>query len=115
MRYLLLSLPFFLLACQQKDQAPISREKMEQLVLDLHMAEVYSSVGRDSLHSVSVKKMDSLAVYYKDVLHHHNITQEQYIAIVDWYKINPEELDSVYARVIPRMSELEAKYTNGSK
>jgi hypothetical protein len=112
MRYLFWAVPFLLLSCQQKEQPPISKEKMVDLVMDLHLAEVYSSIARDSVYSVSAKKMDSLAGYYKDVLHHHNISQDQYAAIVNWYKINPQELDSVYAKVIPRLSELEARYSN---
>lgn len=115
MKYSFWVLPFLLLSCHQKEQPPISREKMADVVLDLHLAEVYSSIARDSAYSVSAKKMDSLAVYYKDVLHHHNISEEQYTAIVNWYKINPQELDSVYAKVIPRLSELEAKYSGDKK
>ncbi|RYD55831.1 MAG: DUF4296 domain-containing protein [Sphingobacteriales bacterium] len=112
MRNLLLALPFLLLACQQRqEESPMPKDKMEQLVVDLHMAEVYSSIGRDSTYSVSAKKMDSLAVYYNDVLRHHNITQDQFNEIVNWYKVNPQELDSVYAKVIPRLTEMEAKYS----
>lgn len=116
MRYLLLILPLLLLACEQKsEKPPVTQETMERLVMDLHMAEVYSSIHKDSIYTVSIKNMDSLAAYQKDILHHYNITQEQFADIISWYKVNPQELDSIYAKVIPLMSELETKYSAENK
>lgn len=94
-----------------KEKPPIADDKMEQLLIDLQMAEVYSSITRDSVNNVTTKNMDTLAAYHKDILKHHNLTQEQFHTIVTWYKDHSEKLDSIYTRVLPRMTELESRYT----
>ncbi len=114
MRYLsvLLFCSILVFSCDSaKEEPPIAPKKMEQLVMDLHMAEVYSSITRDSTHNVTAKNVDSLAVYHKEILAHHNLSIEQFNVVISWYKDHAEELDSVYAHIMPRMSEIEARYT----
>lgn len=114
MKYLLLALPFALLSCHlslsPKEDPPIEPKKMEQILLDLHMAEVYSSLTHDSVQLVSVKNMDSLAAYHTDILAHHNISQQEFGDVVQWYREHAPQLDSLYARILPRLSEMEMRY-----
>ncbi|HRO42769.1 MAG TPA: DUF4296 domain-containing protein [Flavipsychrobacter sp.] len=105
------SLFILLFSCRQKETAHIAPQQMQQILFDIHLAESYST----ALHSDSTKRnternLDSLAVFYRSVFQHHNITQQQFEESLDWYKQNPEDLDSIYARLIPEMGKLEAKY-----
>ncbi|OSZ81803.1 hypothetical protein CAP35_00610 [Chitinophagaceae bacterium IBVUCB1] len=88
----------------------IQPDNMKLILSDLHIAEVYSSMVNDSLYQVRDKNKDSLAVYYKTVLTHHNITKEQLVQSIKWYKMHPAELDSVYADMITDFSKLESEY-----
>lgn len=94
-----------------KEKPPIADDKMEQLLIDLQMAEVYSSITRDSVNNVTTKNIDTLAAYHRDILKHHNLTLDQFHNIVAWYKDHSEKLDSVYARALPRMTALESRYS----
>ena len=84
---------------------------MEEVLLDIHLAEAYSTfVPKDTAVRVTEKNMDSLAVYYSRIFDSHNITREQFVSSMKWYKEHPQELDSVYTRMIPHISEMEGKY-----
>ncbi len=88
----------------------IPADSMQIILSDLHIAEVYSTMVNDSLHQVRDKNKDSLAVYYKSILEHHKVTPEQLTESIKWYKMNPEELDSVYADMITHFSKLESEH-----
>lgn len=115
--YLFLLLLVMLASCnsldrkRQKEEPPIPISKMEDIVMDLHLAEVYSSITRDSNHMVTIKNIDSLALYHRDVIAHHNLTLDQFNDITEWFKYHPVELDTVYSRIVPRMVEMEARLT----
>lgn len=94
---------------RQKEEPPIPISKMEDIVIDLHLAEVYSSITRDSNHMVTIKNIDSLALYHRDVIAHHNLSLDQLNDITEWFKYHPEQLDTVYNRIIPRITEMEAR------
>ena len=113
MRVSYLLLPIVLLfSCKtmMKDKPPVPAGKMEAIFLDLHIAEAYSSMLDDSLHQSRNKNLDSLAVYYTDVFSHHDITKEQFLEGVNWYKKHPEEMDSFYRGVITEAGKLESIY-----
>jgi hypothetical protein len=50
-----------------------------------------------------------LSVYYQEIFAHHNITQEQFIESLAWYKNHPEELDTLYNNLIPKVAGWLAK------
>lgn len=58
----------------------------------------------DSLHRVMPKNQDSLARYYKQVFASHNITQEEFETAINWYKSNPEQLDTVYKNIVANLT-----------
>lgn len=110
MRHILLcvSLILPLAACQQiMQEEHLPRATMQNVLMDLHLAEVYSTLaGRDSLHTGGAKNLDSLAVYYNEVFAHHKINKDEFVKSISWYRSHPDELDSAYARMIPAMEKI---------
>lgn len=96
---------FFVLlsvACRHRlgnDHLP--QQEMQKILLDINLAEVYSINIKDSVHRSSIKNTDSLSVFYKTIFDHYKITPEQFNNSLEWYKSHPEELDSVYDKMIP--------------
>ncbi len=88
---------FFAPGCKEQGGSHLPRKVMKEVLLDISLAEGYSIMVKDSLHPAGSKNYDSLAVFYKDIFAHHNITQQQFEESLDWYKENTSELDSVYA------------------
>lgn len=91
-----------------KSEEHLSREKMIDLLTDIHIAEVYSSMAGDSLHRVLTKNIDSVAVYYKSILNHHNLSLEEFRNSLDWYSHNPAEMDSVYIGIQNKLITMES-------
>jgi hypothetical protein len=116
MKYLLLLHAVLLItACKQNNTALTSGhlppKKMEQILYDMQLADVYSSsVVVDSVHRFGNRNMDSLAIYYNEILKHHGTTYEAFNESIAWYKENPVELDSVYTRVLNKISIEGTKY-----
>jgi hypothetical protein len=83
----------------------IPAAKMEKILYDMQLADVYSqSVRDDSSHNYGQKNKDSLARYYNEIFAHHGVTVEQFQKTMEWYKEHPPELDTVYNNVLTRMS-----------
>jgi hypothetical protein len=90
-----------------KEKAPISSDVMEQILFDLQVADVYSTmVQPDSLPPVNVKNKDSLAQYYSDILAHYKLTEEELRAAMRWYEEHPAELEAIFGRLQSRFTEL---------
>lgn len=83
--------------CKNKNGGHLPRKVMQDVLMDISLAEGYSIMVKDSLHAAGSKNYDSLAVFYKEIFAHHHITQEEFEQSLDWYKENTSELDSVYA------------------
>src|SRR5437899_1395819 len=99
---LLLIFVSLLFSC--KNIAPsnhLSPDLMKKILKDINIAESYSLVVKDSLHKGGSKNIDSLAVYYKDIFAHYKITAAQFTESLNWYKENPDDLDSVYSDLMP--------------
>lgn len=97
----------FATSCKDDGQPPITPAKMKLVLSDLQLAEVYSAMVDDSNHIYRSKNVDSLSRYYKEILAHHKITKAQFAESIEWYKRNPDKLDSVYAAILPQLSKLE--------
>jgi hypothetical protein len=98
-----------LASCKQKDDAPIPPKKMEAILTDLHIAEAYSMTLDDSLHRAIHKNIDSLAVYYRDVMAHHNVSEAELRESLEWYKNNVKDFDSTYSAVNTQLTAIEDK------
>jgi len=100
-------------ACSTKAGSDvIPANKMQDILIDMHYADTYSTMVPDSLNAPGNKNKDSLAQYYRSILQHHNVSVEDFNESIQWYKINPQELDSVYAAMIPKISKMETVYPN---
>lgn len=116
-RTLLITLLFiagFCTSCTQEEEKPLPREKMTELMTDIYLAEVYSSIVNDSTGLSANKNEDSLALYYKSVLNHHNITLEEFSKSLRWYSDHPAELDSVYINLLNELSTMEGLVNAGA-
>lgn len=116
-RAVLLTLVFItglLASCVEKGPEPLSREKMKEIMTDIHLAEVYTSVISDSSGLSGNKNKDTLAVYYKSILDHHGISVDEFSSSLRWYSSEPHELDSVYINVLNELSTLEGLINAGA-
>ena len=85
--------------------------KMQQVLYDLHLAEAYSTMARkDSTVRRNAKDMDSLGVYYVTIFKHHQLSADQFQESLQWYKEHPEQLDSIYSKMIPDVLKLQTRY-----
>lgn len=97
-------------ACKQNNaQAPIEATKLEAILRDVHTAEAYSSLlSKDSSHSkYNGKNIDSLATFYQEILNKHHISMSEFDSALKWYSLHPQELDSVYAHILPTFDSLK--------
>lgn len=85
-------------------------EKMQAILTDIHLAESYSTlVPSDSLsRNVFGKNRDSLAIYYKDILAHHQMSYQELVQAMNWYQQHPLLLDSIYTRIQVKMDSLRS-------
>lgn len=97
-------------ACRPAASPEIPPEKMQHVLMDIHFAETWSTfLQRDSNDQKSMlRQEDSLASFYQAVFRHHDITLDAFLQSLDWYKRHPEKMDSIYIRMIPEASALEA-------
>jgi len=112
----LLSVFFVLLlvlaACKHVNNEHLPPKTMKKILIDMHLAEAYSIMAKDSLHRAGVKNYDSLAVWYKDIFAHYKITQQQFTESLNWYKGHPAEIDSIYADMLSTVTRLQSTKPN---
>jgi hypothetical protein len=98
-------------ACKQDEKPPIPVTTMKSILLDIHLAEAYSSViVRDSLQKARYnKQIDSLSLFYKQILSRNKTTPEAFENALQWYALHPDKLDSVYTRIMPVLDSMKAK------
>lgn len=111
-KYIIVLLCSLFVACSTNTSPVVPADKMKDILTDMHYADIYSTMVRDSLNMGSGKNKDSLALYYKSILQHHNVSAEDFDKSIKWYKLNPEQLDSIYAAIIPQISKMESMYPN---
>jgi len=87
----------------------IPPKKMEQVLMDVSLAETYSTMTSDNQHTRGVKNSDSLSVYYKTIFAHYDITQNEFDESMQWYKAHPEELDTVYSHMIATIGKMQGQ------
>lgn len=112
----LFSSVLLLVSCKEKnDGEHFSREKMSSILLDIHYAEVYSTMVNDSLHQIKNKNKDSLVIYYADILKHHNVTPEAFKQSMSWYEMHPGELEWVYIDMLNAVTQKESQLQGDNK
>ncbi len=106
--FLLVSMMLF--SCKQrKERPPIPEKKMEAVLLDLHLAEVYSQGLGLEQNQRYEKNYDTLPDLYLTVLKHYDLSLQSFDEAIQWYKEHPILLDSLYQNIINRFNELKAK------
>ena len=106
------SLIVVLFSCKRSNNSNgdhLSPAVMQKVLLDVNMAEAYSINMKDSLHKMGSKNIDSLSAFYKRIFDHYKITEAEFNNSLQWYKDNPSELDSIYAKLIPIVTKLQAR------
>ena len=78
-------------------------------LLDINIAETYCSIIKDTANKGTTKNIDSLAVYYKSIFAHHHITSEQFTETLQYYEAHPEDLDTLYEKVLTKALTLNGK------
>ena len=97
---MILILPVAFFGCR-RNTGHLPPKEMKMVLLDVHLAEAYCTMVKDTLHKAGgTRNIDSLQVYYKRVLDHHKLTPQQFSESLDWYKAHPTELDSMYAEML---------------
>ncbi len=86
-------------SCKKDDADHLPPQKMEQVLMDISIAETYSTMLHDNSHPPGSKNTDSLTSYYKDIFAHHHITREQFKTSLAWYRAHPDDLDTVYTNL----------------
>lgn len=119
MRALLtISILFLVISCKNKagyTGSHLPPKMMQQVLLDVSLAEGYCTMAKDSLHRAGTKNYDSLAVYYKEIFDHYKITEEQFTESLDWYKNHPSDLDTLYTKMLPIVAKWQADGDRKSK
>ncbi len=96
-------------SCQMKDGLPpIPKDTMRAVLLDLNMAESYSTMVKDTLRGTATKNPDSLATYYQTIFKHYGISRDDFDKSMAWYKTRPNEMDSLFSGIIPLATRLQA-------
>ncbi len=100
-KYSVLLIALLVISCNNTSTYHLPQAEMTKMLADLQSAEVYSTmVKKDSTSRGYDKNMDSLAVYYKEIFAHYKVTQQQFDESLTWYKNHPDDLDTMYAKII---------------
>jgi hypothetical protein len=106
-----ITLLFVFTACKHSNNDHLSPKIMKRILLDMHIAEAYSTMAKDSLHRLGVKNYDSLAAWYKDIFVHYKLTPQQFTESLNWYKNHPADIDSIYTDMLPVITKWQSKAT----
>lgn len=100
-------------SCKKSGKAPVSKETMQHVLADIHIAEAYSMVlDNHTLSQPNTKNIDSLGSYYATILKHYKLSPEDFSESLKWYQAHPDMLDSIYVGMLPEMSKIESGYIN---
>lgn len=98
MRRAVISIAVLFLASCSKDEPKIDAGRMLPIIIELHMADAYSTEVRDTFHPNHEKNFDSLAVWTLRILAKNKVSQEDFNASMDWYRDHPEVLKTLYEK-----------------
>jgi len=109
---------FFLLiivnSCKHDSNKPpvgiIPKDSMVSIIADLHLADavLLNANVQSKISDISSNRL------YKTVLDKYGITRERFNRSIDFYAENPVVLDSMYDKVIEKLSLIESKGYNDS-
>lgn len=104
-RYSIFLLLFFIFACRPEEKAPelpIPHEKLIPVLTDAYIAEA-------AINSLTGEIKDSMAeIYYEQIFEIHEIKRIDFDTTISIMQAYPNFMDTVYARVLERLTELDA-------
>lgn len=105
----------FIFACKSDNTLPsqvISSEKMTSILIEMHLAEAYiieSRFRNEDSARVAFKKME------EDIFKKYNTDSSRYARSYQYYAINIEKLDKIYANVVDSLNAKEEKLKQAKK
>jgi hypothetical protein len=102
---------FLALSCNnvvKKNHLP--EKQMQEILLDIQLAEAYNALLKPDSSATPnkpIKNIDSLAGYYKIILSQHKVSYSQFKESMDWYRQNPDRLDSIYTHIQPLLGKMK--------
>ena len=108
---------FFILACLVFDCAPqgekivtptmpdslITPDDMAKILTEIHLADAITLTEMTTLDTV----LALMKSYNKSILLNHGVRDSVFIQNLDYYKLLPVEIDSIYAKIITNLNMLE--------
>ena len=80
-------------ACENQFNAPISEQKLIEVLVDVHTAEALTETEKQEVR-------DSMnGIYYAQIFEHHGVNKKDFDSTMSIYAHNPERFDTVYHRV----------------
>ena len=107
---LFLLIAIIIVGCNSTPDEVLPKEKMAQLLADIHIGESLVDVERTKFYNDSLKK-----VVKQSILTKHGVTQEQLDTSFSWYGHHIEEYIAVYDRVIEILDEDLAKLSGSDQ
>lgn len=101
-RIIAVCLVLLITACGEADKVPkdvLSKEKMRDVLLDMNMADAYSSITDDDQANLivhdSVRK-ERAKVYFRQILDLHKLTPKEFNHSYAYYEAHPNKFKEVY-------------------
>ena len=103
---------FFACSSKQSEVIPpevLPREKMVQVLLDVHLLEASMNMGASPGVVISSPAEVQMSA---DVLKKHNISKAQYDQSMSYYSLRPTELSEIYQLVLNELSKMQAEVSS---
>jgi len=91
---------------EKKPEKLVSREKMIDMLVDLHLAE---AAYQTSQYANTMLKNYSESDYYYSILHKYKTADSTFEQSLIYYSGKPKEFEKIYTRVLNRLNEMQQK------
>lgn len=78
----------------------------------MHLAEAYSQIIPKDSTKQFMKNIDSLEYFDATILKEFHISQQKFNQDIEYYKTQPQLLDSIYQLILSELTILQAKQNN---
>jgi len=95
----------FAMSCniESKPSDLISKNKMSDILKDVHMAE-------SSIQTMNASHRDSIArLYYGHIFRIHEVKEDEYYKSLEYYTRSPKELEEIYIEVEAKLNSKKSK------
>lgn len=109
-RIIAVCLVLLITACGEADKVPkdvLSKEKMRDVLLDMNMADAYSTMTDDDQSNVIVSdsmRKERAKVYYRQILDLHKLTPKEFNHSYAYYEAHPNKFKEVYDMMFTAVS-----------